>query len=173
MPAIEAFHAVRPLSPAVGALWPLVVLRAAVVVVSGVHQTSIDADNAYASERSTTSGRSSSAPPTFLRGDDGPDPPRSGCCAPGRADRRGVALIAGLDPATVVNLDLSAESDAVDGGAWLDPDCEDRLAAEALADGAAAVVTTFGHPQLTRSSTLSTYSPQRSPPVCSCGRGVS
>ena len=48
--AIQAFHAVRPLGPAeVDALWPLVVLRAAVLVVSGIHQSSIDADNDYAS----------------------------------------------------------------------------------------------------------------------------
>ncbi|MCB0934043.1 MAG: aminotransferase [Mycobacterium sp.] len=161
MPAIEAFHAVRPLSPAeVGALWPLVVLRAAVVVVSGVHQTSIDADNAYASERIDHEWQ------IFERATHFPSEAMTaqirhalGVAHPVEPIAAGVALIAGLDPATVVNLDLSAESDAVDGGAWLDPDCEDRLAAEALADGAAAVVTTFGHPQLTRSSTLSTYSP--------------
>ena len=49
LPAIAAFHAVRPLGPAeIEALWPLVVLRAAVLVVSGVHQAAIDADNDYA-----------------------------------------------------------------------------------------------------------------------------
>ena len=49
LPAIAAFHAVRPLGPAeVEALWPLVVLRAAVLVVSGIHQARIDADNDYA-----------------------------------------------------------------------------------------------------------------------------
>ena len=49
LPAIAAFHAVRPLGPAeIEALWPLVVLRAAVLVVSGIHQAAIDADNDYA-----------------------------------------------------------------------------------------------------------------------------
>ena len=49
LPAIAAFDRVRPLGPAeVEALWPLVVLRAATVVVSGVHQASIDAENEYA-----------------------------------------------------------------------------------------------------------------------------
>ena len=49
LPAIAAFHAVRPLGPAeIEALWPLVVLRAAVLVVSGIHQAAIDADNVYA-----------------------------------------------------------------------------------------------------------------------------
>ena len=50
LPAVRAFHALRPLSPAeVAALWPLVVLRAAVLVVSGEHQVQLDGgDNAYA-----------------------------------------------------------------------------------------------------------------------------
>ncbi len=50
--AIEAFHAIRPLGPAeIEALWPLVVLRAAVLVVSGMQQSAIDADNLYANTR--------------------------------------------------------------------------------------------------------------------------
>lgn len=49
LPAVRAFHAVRPLSAAEAeALWPLVVLRAACLVVSGRHQAAVDADNTYA-----------------------------------------------------------------------------------------------------------------------------
>lgn len=50
LPAVRAFHALRPLSPAeVAALWPLVVLRGAVLVVSGEQQVQIDGGaNAYA-----------------------------------------------------------------------------------------------------------------------------
>ncbi|WP_173923250.1 aminotransferase class III-fold pyridoxal phosphate-dependent enzyme [Agromyces sp. Marseille-P2726] len=50
IPAIRAFHALRPLSAEeVVAIWPIVVLRAAVLVVSGEHQLRVDGgENAYA-----------------------------------------------------------------------------------------------------------------------------
>src|SRR4030095_12703510 len=52
LPAIRAFHELRPLSPAeVSAIWPLVVLRGAVLVVSGEHQVQLDGgENAYAAQ---------------------------------------------------------------------------------------------------------------------------
>lgn len=161
IPAIEAFHEIRPLSPAeVEALWPLVVLRAAVVVVSGVHQTTIDDVNDYASERIDHEwemfARATRYPLDVMTaqirhalGVDHPQPP----IAPE------AALIAGLDTDTVVQLDLSAESDAMDGGAWLDGGTEEQLAAEAIAGGATAVVTTVGQPRLTRSAMLRDESP--------------
>ena len=52
LPAVRAYHSLRPLSEAeVEALWPLVVLRAAVLVVSGCHQVAVDGDNDYAETR--------------------------------------------------------------------------------------------------------------------------
>lgn len=52
LPAVKAFTARRPLSePEIHALWPLVVLRAAVLVVSGHQQAVLDASNEYASSR--------------------------------------------------------------------------------------------------------------------------
>jgi 4-aminobutyrate aminotransferase-like enzyme/Ser/Thr protein kinase RdoA (MazF antagonist) len=50
LPAIRAFHEVRPLSAEeVAAIWPIVVLRGAVLVVSGEHQVQLDGgENAYA-----------------------------------------------------------------------------------------------------------------------------
>ena len=52
LPAIRAFHELRPLSASeVAAIWPLVVLRGAVLVVSGEHQVQLDGgENAYAAE---------------------------------------------------------------------------------------------------------------------------
>ncbi len=51
IPALRAYLQHRPLSEAEAmALWPLVVLRTAVLVASGSQQTTIDADNTYASE---------------------------------------------------------------------------------------------------------------------------
>ncbi|MGV1087883.1 MAG: aminotransferase [Mycobacterium sp.] len=164
MPAIEAFHAVRPLSPAeLEALWPLVVVRAAVLVVSGVQQASIDAENVYASANLEHEWkifeRATAVPLDVMTAQirevldvaHVTDPVGGG------------ALIEGLDPGDVVRLDLSADADAMDGGAWLDAGTEDRLAAEALAGGAAAVVSTFGQPRLTRSAMLSEESPATVP----------
>ncbi len=161
LPAIAAFHSIRPLGPAeIDALWPLVVLRAAVLVVSGVHQGAIDTDNTYVAEAQEHEWR------IFQRAIAIPSAVMTaqirhtlGVAHPNSPIAPSVPLVDGLDPATVAHLDLSPESDAMDGGVWLDPECEHRLAADALAGGAPAVVTTFGQPRLTRSATLSTESP--------------
>lgn len=51
LPAIRAFHRVRPITDVeLTALWPLVVLRAAALMVSGRHQASIDETNQYAAD---------------------------------------------------------------------------------------------------------------------------
>jgi Ser/Thr protein kinase RdoA (MazF antagonist) len=48
LPAVRAFHEIRPLSAdETAALWPLVVMRAAVLVVSGEQQAAIDGVNDY------------------------------------------------------------------------------------------------------------------------------
>lgn len=160
LPAIAAFHAVRPLAPAeVDVLWPLVVLRSAVLVVSGIHQSSIDAENDYAASALDDEWRiferANEIPVDVMTaqirhalGVMHPEPPLVG-----------QAPLVDVDPAHIVRLDFSADSDAMDGGAWLDVDCEDRLAREAMAAGVVAAVTSFGQAQLTRSTTLSPVSP--------------
>ncbi|MFJ2287924.1 aminotransferase [Pseudomonas iridis] len=48
LPAVQAYHAVNPLQhEELQALWPLIVARAAVLVLSGEQQVSIDPDNTY------------------------------------------------------------------------------------------------------------------------------
>jgi len=59
----------------------------------------------------------------------------------------------------VAVLDLSAQSDAVDQGAWLEPGFEDRLAEGLLAEGYDAVATRFGEARLTASRVLADHSP--------------
>lgn len=50
LPAVHAFHTERPLGgDEIAVLWPLVVLRAAVLVVSGQYDVRLDPDNGYAS----------------------------------------------------------------------------------------------------------------------------
>ena len=161
LPAIVGFHTIRPLSPAeIDALWPLVILRAAVLVVSGIHQSTIDTDNDYATNAQKLEWR------IFERANAVPAEVMTALIrhalgvvharAPIAPDR---SLVPELAPQTVAYLDLSAESEAMDGGTWLDLDCETRLATAALSSGAAAVVTHFGQSRLTRSATLSIDSP--------------
>jgi 4-aminobutyrate aminotransferase-like enzyme/Ser/Thr protein kinase RdoA (MazF antagonist) len=156
--AIQAFHAVRPLSPAeVDALWPLVVLRSAVLVVSGIHQSSIDASNDYASSQLDSEWR------MFQRASAIPIGVMTAQIRHALGVAHPAAPISGQlivsDAGEIAVLDLSVDADAMDGGAWLEPDCEARLAAGALAAGAAAVVSAFGQARLSRSSTLLATSP--------------
>jgi 4-aminobutyrate aminotransferase-like enzyme/Ser/Thr protein kinase RdoA (MazF antagonist) len=157
LPAVRAFHALRPLSAAeAAALWPLVVLRAAVLVVSGEQQAAIDGVNDYVTgalehERRLFE-RAMSVPAAVMTGlilaelGLAGEPPRA---PSGRA----------LDLGRVAVLDLSVLSDAVDGGAWLEPGLEDRLAEGLLAAGYDAVATRFGEARLTASRVLADRSP--------------
>ena len=159
LPAVRSFHRIRPLSEEeAAALWPLVVLRAAVLVVSGEQQAAIDDGNEYVTgaledERRTFS-QALSVPAevmTALIMDD---------LGFGRAPLRvprGAVL--DLDPARCGVLDLSVRSDAADAGAWLEPDLADRLAGAGLAAGSAAVITRYGEPRLTASAVLAGVSP--------------
>ena len=157
LPAVRAFHGLRPLSAAeAAALWPLVVLRAAVLVVSGEQQAAIDGVNDYVTgalehERRLFE-RAMSVPAEVMTGlilaelglGGGPRPTPSGAV---------------LDLGRFAVLDLSVQSDAVDEGAWLEPGLEDRLAAALLAEGYDAVVTRFGEARLTASAVLAGVSP--------------
>ncbi|WP_214416767.1 aminotransferase [Sphaerisporangium fuscum] len=162
LPAIRAFHEVRPLSAdEVAALWPLVVLRAAVLVVSGRHQAAVDGDNVYVNTALDHEWRifeqATSVPAAvmthLITESLGLAQPRDTVPVPAQP------LVAGLDPAGVAVLDLSVESDTVDHGAWLEEAADDRLAATLLAEGAAAVATRYGHVRLTAAPALSATSP--------------
>jgi 4-aminobutyrate aminotransferase-like enzyme/Ser/Thr protein kinase RdoA (MazF antagonist) len=157
LPAVHAFHALRPLSAEEAAvLWPLVVMRAAVLVVSGEQQAAIDGVNDYVTgalehERRLFE-RAMSVPAEVMTAlilaelGLGGGPPR----APSGPT---------LDLGRVAMLDLSVLSDAVDEGAWLEPGLEDRLAERLLATGYDAVASRFGEARLTASTVLAGVSP--------------
>lgn len=156
---IAAFHADAPLSESEArAVWPLVVLRAALLVASGWRQLEIDGANDYARERIAgeqaifdAATRIDTAEATELI-----------------ADRLGFADAAPVLPADapadalplrpllpgligeVVVPDPGVESEALAAGAWLAPDAERRLVDAALARGAAAAVLPYGVYRLTR-----------------------
>ena len=155
LPAILAFHELRPLSPAeVAAIWPLVVLRGAVLVVSGEHQVQLDGgENAYAAEGIEREWRifeqATSVPAEVMTGviaaqlgvelGDGRKPSPLG------------RLVPELEPAAIEQLDVSVMGDAVDAGAWLDHRLDDDLARAATDGWADAAVLPWRTPRLTAS----------------------
>jgi 4-aminobutyrate aminotransferase-like enzyme/Ser/Thr protein kinase RdoA (MazF antagonist) len=154
LPAIKAFHRISPLSDTeIAALWPMVVARAAVLVVSGLAQLAIDPDNAYAASGSLNEREmfdvATSVPMEVMhqaiRSDLGlppcPTPVMSGC-----------AVVQLSDPTV---LDLSATSELLDAGRWQEPGIE-----QTLARGARNVaIFRHGEPRLTRTPPLSLAEP--------------
>jgi 4-aminobutyrate aminotransferase-like enzyme/Ser/Thr protein kinase RdoA (MazF antagonist) len=148
--AIAAFTERVPLTDQeIAALWPLVVLRTAVLVVSGEQQVALDGDNEYADEnrRSEWLAFDTATRLDFdemealiawrVRTADSPG-----------ADPIGeYALVAELPAAA--QLDLSVTSLAFEGGSWLDPGIESRLAG-AMYDMLGAAVTRYGEYRLSR-----------------------
>ncbi|KZE95197.1 2,2-dialkylglycine decarboxylase [Agromyces sp. NDB4Y10] len=157
LPAVRAFHALRPLSPAeVAGLWPLVVLRGAVLVVSGEQQVQIDGGaNAYAAAGVEREWRifeqATSVPSEVMTGviADALDVPLGGRAGAPKAPR--IESSPGFDPARAARLDVSITSDDVDAGAWLDPELEERLALRALDAGASVAWLERGTPRLSAS----------------------
>jgi 4-aminobutyrate aminotransferase-like enzyme/Ser/Thr protein kinase RdoA (MazF antagonist) len=171
--AVTAYDALRPLSTAeVAALWPLIVLRGAILVASGHHVVATDPDNAYAAENL---GHELAI---FEAAVSVPLPVASALVA-GAVGAESDAvrlpaygpLLAGIAADDVTVLDLSATSPALHEGRWLEPDVEARIALAALAGADAqddavagvrpvrATMTRFGEPRLTRSTPLSTDEP--------------
>ena len=160
LPAVHAFHQIRALTPAeIEALWPLLVLRTAVLIVSGAQQAALDPDNAYVTEQSDGEWRmfeqATSIPAEVMTA---AIRAQLGVATPPAPVPDGGALV-GISPDVIATLDLSATSDAYDGafelGGWLPHDITDRLARRAVADGAQLVITRFGEPRIALAPVLS------------------
>jgi 4-aminobutyrate aminotransferase-like enzyme/Ser/Thr protein kinase RdoA (MazF antagonist) len=165
LPAVRAFHAIRPLSAdEAEVLWPMLVLRTAVLIVSGAQQAALDPDNAYVTEQTDGEIRmfeqATSIPVDVMTALIKAD--LSLAVEPGGISVD-AALIDGLDPVDVVTLDLSSQSDTYDSafvpGGWLRVDIEDQVAREAVDHGATLVVTRFGQPRLRYAQPLNQDSP--------------
>ncbi|WP_042416562.1 aminotransferase [Streptacidiphilus anmyonensis] len=181
LPAVRAFHAERPLGAAEArALWPLVVLRAATLVASGRQQAAIDGEgNAYARAALDREWRifeqATSVPTEVMTGlilDSLGLAPLAADLARGVVEdgvveggivRGATPLVADLKPTDVALLDLSADADAMDHGAWLEGGVEDRLAGALLAGGAAAVLAPYARPRSSRARVLAAASPATVP----------
>ncbi|MCV7282360.1 aminotransferase [Mycolicibacterium flavescens] len=156
LPAIRAFHRIRPLSPdEAAAVWPLLVLRTAVLIVSGAQQAALDPDNDYITEQADEEQRmfeqATSVPIDVMTavlvadlGLDTPAPPLRGQL---------------IEPTRVTTLDLGPLSDAYDDGRWQRPDVDDETACAALTDSTGVAVSEYGVPRLSRTVKLSQGSP--------------
>lgn len=166
MRAVTAFHARQPLTePERAALWPLVVVRGAVLVASAHHVLATDPGNDYAAgnlvhERAIFDRARALPLPVsaaLVAAATGVDVARA-TLPPAAAP-----LVAALDPASVTLLDLSPTSPLLHEGRWLDPHAEADLTAAALAAGAPAVATAFAQPRLTLARPHSTAAPLNVP----------
>ncbi|HET8927275.1 MAG TPA: aminotransferase, partial [Microbacterium sp.] len=148
--AVAAYHRVDELAPAeLDALWPLVMLRGAVLVASAHRVLTDDPANVYAAENLAHEQAifdAAVAVPlpvatALVRRAVGRDPVPLALPAhrPMLADVSGVEV-----------LDLSATSPLLHEGRWLDDDVEAALVAEALDASAGVVMTRFAEPRLTR-----------------------
>lgn len=153
---IVAFHRDAPISVAEArAVWPLIVLRSALLVASGWRQLEIDGDNDYARDRvageqaifdAATSIPLAEATEQVLAllGVVHPPPLRSSL------DGAPLATILPGIAGEVVVVDPGVESEVLDAGQWLAEGAEELLIMAALANGAQAVVLPYGVYRLTR-----------------------
>ena len=170
LPAIHAFHELVPLNDAdVAALWPLVVLRAAVLVASGEHQAMLDPDNELATEPLESELRifhvarsvdADLAEATIRAGlGMGPSPRYAAARA---AAATGGRLLPTIDQVAVV--DLSVTSDALHGGRFLQPGIERAVLISAAARSGAAA-SRWCEARLTRTE----LDADRAPATCALG----
>lgn len=162
---IAAFHSAAPLSRAEAqAVWPLVVLRAALLVASGWRQREIDGDNEYASERIAGEQAifdAATAVPLveaveLVRERLGVEAPSFASDADADAEPLS-ALLPGIG--RVIVLDPGVESADLSDGRWMSDSAEGADAAEgalataAFEKGAGAAVMPYGVYRLTRTAT--------------------
>lgn len=167
---VAAFHADAPLTRDEAlAVWPLIVLRSALLVASGWRQLEIDGDNDYVRERiaaeqaifeSATALSTSEATEHLLA--------RIGIDAPAFArEAQAPGVLGGLLPdvsGPVTVLDPGVESAALDAGRWREVDAEAQLVAAAFGAGARVAVMPYGVFRLTRTA-VDTADPAATWPV--------
>ncbi|MGN6425299.1 MAG: aminotransferase [Leifsonia sp.] len=161
---IEAFHERAPLDDAdVAALWPLVVLRGAVLVVSGEQQVALDGDNLYADENRAHEWVAFDVA-RRLDADELEALIRARLWGTGSAVS-GLGRVVGFESTAANVADLSVTSRDLDEGAWLRADAEDGVLARVCRDSGHAV-TRYGEARLTRATV------DRSAPSATIALGV-
>ncbi|MBN9612721.1 MAG: aminotransferase class III-fold pyridoxal phosphate-dependent enzyme, partial [Actinobacteria bacterium] len=166
---IRAFHADAPLSAEEArALWPLVVLRSALLIGNGWRQLEIDGDNDYVRDRIAGEQEifdTATRYPLVEMTEQVLAALHVGGAAPalgGSGEGRLKPVLPGLTGRVAV-LDPGVESEALDAGKWLADEAEQRLIAAAFADGAHAAVMPYGVYRLTRTAVNRTGSAETWP----------
>ena len=152
---VRGYAARMPLTELeVEAIWPAIVARAAVLVVSGVHQGVIDPGNDYAVSAQEREWQMLEAA-MALPADVATAALRDALGRPVHAvSLDGVLpVLQGLRDVTV--LDLSTTSDLLHDGAWLDPRTEQTL----IEAASRPVATRYGEGRLTRTAVNSSTAP--------------
>ena len=163
LPAIKAFHALRPLSEdEINALWPLVIQRGAVLVLSGRQQSRIDEDNDYATSALDREMRilvqALTVPPAVMAAT---IREALGMPVAHPASWSGGNLLSSLSRVEI--LDAGTTSTLNDEGAWLDATTLEKSALRALDDGAQLVVLPAWQPVLTGAPARTQTSPETIP----------
>lgn len=154
---IAAFHADAPLDRSEAlAVWPLIVLRAALLVASGWRQLEVDGDNDYARER-ISGEQSIFEAATSLPLVEATEHVLAtlGVEAQGFVAEPVAGEVIGFLPdvsGPLAVVDAGVESDALDAGRWAQSDAEELLRAQAFAEGARVAVMPYGVFRLTRTS---------------------
>ncbi len=161
LPAIAAYHAVLPLTePELQALWPLIVARAVILLASSEQQLAIDPDNSYvrdniALEREifevATATSADFMDAAIMRA--------VGLDLTAIDTTAWMPLLAGIDPAQIVAIDLSTTSPLLDDGNWQEPDIDWRLLAKAAAKTGLAA-TRYGEFRLSPTQPLALQAPK-------------
>ena len=135
LPAVQAYHAVNPLEHAeLLALWPLIVARAAVLVLSGEQQVSIDPGNAYSRDNLTHEWeifRVATSVPLELM--EAAILSAVGQHLPGIGSEGFAPLLPGLVGREFALIDLGVLSPHFEAGNWEQPGIDQRLLDEAAA----------------------------------------
>lgn len=169
--AAQAFHDRAPLSEIeADALWPLVALRAALLVASGHRQLQIDGDNDYARERVAGELAIFDAATVFsltemteqVRAALGFARQEPGTNVTQHIVETPLFSVLPDLAGDVVVLDLGVESELLDAGKWLAADAETQLVSRALKSAAAAVLP-YGQYRLTRTAINSDHAAETWP----------
>lgn len=163
LPAIAAFDAhVRLTDAEIAAIWPLLVLRGATLVVSGEQQVAIDPGNDYAGSARDREWRMFAVPASV--------DVRVATAAIrrhlGRSFEPGspVPAVTPMLPSPPAVVDLGWASRQLRDGDWLeDPRGTEERVLDAAAAATGAAVTRYGEPRLTRSTAPSASAPANTP----------
>ncbi|MDV6270801.1 aminotransferase [Rhodococcus globerulus] len=163
---VRSFHQARPLSAVeVQAFWPLVVLRAAILVLAGTQQVTIEPDNEYAREGLRGEWRMFEAAVsvpievmTSLVHD------TLGLPQPFKTSLP--EMITPLFDAEVAVLDLSTTATLWDRGAWLRSDGIQDAVREAHRSGIGVVASIYGQARITTGPALDPSEPATMPTGC-------